>query len=123
MPNQDASRIEIREEESTFTGFLLSQVLGEIDRRVNAKDCYLSITRTSDLVSKTEYFSDIARTTKVMERQFSRTTGSDGIDYITGITSIFYNDDTSEDSRVTISITRDGDDRITQCNGVFSTGE
>lgn len=123
MGSQNADRIEVRENRHTFTEWRLSGLIYELDKRINCADVYETITRTSDLISKIELFSDIARTKKIAERDITRTTGSDGVDYITGMVTKFYNKDTSEDSRVTTTITRDGDDRITSCDNVFSTSE
>jgi len=123
MGAPNASRIEIRESRLTFTSRRLSGILDEIDMRLNCAEVYETITRTSNLISKVEVFSDIARTKKVMQRDITRTTGTDGVDYITGMVTIFYNTDTSEDSRVTTTITRDGDNRIISCDNVYSTTE
>ena len=123
MGAPNAKRIQILEGRYTFTDRRLSGIVAEIDSRLNCAEVYETITRTSDLISLVEIYSDIARTKKVVERSITRTTGSDGVDYITGMVTIFFNSDGSEDSRVTTTITRDGDDRITSCDNVFSTTE
>ncbi len=123
MGAPNASRIEVRENRTTFIEPRLSGLLKELDARLNCANVYETITRTSGLISKIEIFSDIARTKLVVERDITRTTGSDGVDYITGMVTKFYNADTTEDSRVTTTITRDSEDRITQCDNVFSTTE
>lgn len=123
MGTPNASRIEVKEQAYTFVETRLAFILKEIDSRLNCAEVYHTVTYTSDLISKVEIFSNSLRTNKVMERTFSRTTGSDGVEYITGMITIFYNTDSSEDSRVTTTITRDVNDRITECDNVFSTGE
>ena len=123
MGQVDTSRIHNTEEQYTFVGYGLDRVLKEIDTRLTASDCWATITRIDELISKIEYFSDAAKTKKTIERIFTRTAGSDTVDYITGIVTIFYNDDGSEDSRVTTVITRDSEDFITSCENVFSTSE
>lgn len=123
MGQVDTRRIYNPEEKYTFVGYSLDRVIKEIDSRLTASDCWATITRVDDLISKIEYFSDAAKTQKKIERTFTRTTGSDTVDYITGIITIFYNDDGSEDSRVTTVITRDAEDLIVSCENVFSTSE
>lgn len=123
MGAPNASRIEVQEGAYTFTSRRLAFVLQEIDARLNCAEVYETITYTSDLISKVEVFSNLARSIKVIERTFTRTTGGDGVEYITGMVTIFFNADTTEDSRVTTTIIRDGDDRITSCDNVFSTTE
>lgn len=116
-------RIEVRETRTTFTEKRLSGVLDQIDARLNCANVWETITRTGGLISKIEVFSNAAKTIKVMERDITRTTGSDGVDYITGMVTKFFNSDTTEDSRVTTTITRDADDNITECANVFTTTE
>lgn len=123
MGAPNADRIEIRENRYTFTERRLSGLIRELDGRLNCANVFETITRTNDLISKIEIFSDIARTKKVAERTITRVTGSDGVEYISAMLTIFYNSDGSEDSRVTTTITRDVDDRITACDNVFSTTE
>lgn len=122
----DATRVYVTEENYTFKSRHLDDILHELDKRTSHADCYATITRTSGLISKVEYFSDIAKTQKVKERQFTRTVGYSGISFVTSILTIYYNDDASEDSRVTTTITRDTDANksvINTCDNVFSTGE
>lgn len=121
MGAPNADRIEIRENRYTFTERRLSGLIRELDGRLNCANVYETITRTSDLISKIEVFSDIARTKKIAERDITRVTGSDNVQYISSMLTRFYNSDGSEDSRVTTTITRDVDDRITACDNVFST--
>ena len=124
--NTDAERIYVTEEKYTFRSIHLNDILHEIDKRTSHADCFTTITRTLGLISKIEYFSDIARTQKVMERQFTRATGYSGISFVTDILTIYYNDDASEDSRVTTTLTRDTDANksvINLCDNVFSTSE
>jgi hypothetical protein len=117
-------RVQNPEERYTFTEPALDGVIKELDSRTSMADCYPVFTRTSGLISKIEYYKDAAHTLKKCERNFTRNTGTDGIEYIATITSIYYNDDTSEDSRVTTTLTRHVDDNyITQCDNVFSTSE
>lgn len=123
MGAPNAKRIQILEGQYTFTDRRLDGIVAEIDSRLNCAEVYETITRTSDLISLIEIYSDLARTKKVMQRSITRTTGTDNVDYITGMVTIFYNSDGTEDSRVTTTITRDGDNRITSCDNVFSTTE
>lgn len=124
MGQVNIDRIENIEERYTYISPTLDGVLKEIDTRTTGADCYLTITRVDGLITKMEYYADAARTIKRIERTFSRTAGSDNVLYITGIITIFYNDDGSEDSRVTSVLSRDvDDDWIDGCDNVFSTGE
>lgn len=123
MGAPNASRIEVRENRTTFIEPRLSGLIKELDGRLNCANVFETITYTSGLISKIEVYSDIGRTKKVMERDITRTTGSDGVDYITGMVTKFYNSDATEDSRVTTTITRDSEDKITDCDNVFSTTE
>lgn len=119
----NAKRIQTLEGRYTFTDKRLSGIIAEIDRRLNCAEVYETITRTSDLISKVEVYSDLARTKKLIERTFSRTSGLNGVDYISGMTTIYFNSDGSEDSRVTTTITRDVNNRITSCDSIFTTSE
>lgn len=123
MGQQDVSRIRTYEENNTFISPALDGLISEIDSRLSGANCFSSITYTGELISKIEYYADQARTKKRSDVTFSRTIGSDGVNYITGIISIFYNEDGSEDSRVTTTLLRDVDDKITDCDNVFSTSE
>lgn len=124
--NTDAERVYVTEEKYTFRSIHLNDILHELDKRTSFADCFTTITRTSGLISKIEFYSDIARTNKVMERQYTRTTGYASIQFVTGIITIFYNDDSSEDSRVTTTIGRASVSEISvieTCDNVFSTSE
>jgi len=120
----DSNRVYHDETGNTFTSEKLDKILGEIDSRLSSANCFPTITRTSGLISKIEYFSDVARSIKKAEVTFTRYNGNDGVKYIGGYTFIYYNDDTTEDSRVTGTLVRDvNENYITSCNNVFSTGE
>ena len=126
MGQTDAERVYNTEERQTFRSFILSEILSEIDSMITCKDVWSTITRTTGLISKVEYFSDAAKTKKIVERNFSRITGYAGISYVSTITTIFYNDNGSEDSRVTTTISRDttpNKNVIQGCGSPFSTGE
>lgn len=132
MGQTDASRIEVQEGAYTFTRTHLDDLLRELDARITAADCWLTITRpvspdpNAGLITKTEYFADAARTKLVMERQFDRSPGLGGVRYISQITTIFYNENGTEDSRVTATISRPGlgtNDDLTTCDSPFSTTE
>jgi hypothetical protein len=122
MGQPNSTRIETPEGAYSFTETRLSELLREIDSRLNCAENYDTITRTGGLISKIEIFSDLAKTIKKIQRTYTRTTGTDGVDYITGFVTIFYNANGSEDSRVTTTITRVAN-LITSCNHVFSTSE
>lgn len=124
MGNTDTSRIQTYEQENTFISPDLSGLIKEIDARIDGANCFPVITRTSNLISKIEYYSDAGLTNKRIQRTFTRTVGTDQISYITGILTIFYNEDTTEDSRITSVLTRDPTNLwITSCTNVFSTTE
>jgi len=123
MGQTDATRVQTNEENNTTISADLASALNEIDSRITSKDIYPVITRTSNLISKIEFYSDAAHTKKLYQREFSRTAGSDSVLYITGILTTFYNDDGSVDSTITTAITRTGSDLISSCNNVFSTTE
>ncbi len=126
MGNKDASRVEVQEGAYTFKEKALDKLLLEIDGRLNGNEVYIDITRSSDLISKVEYFSDLARTKKLIERNFTRVAGVAGILFVDTITTIFFNDDATEDSRVTTTSTRDteaNNSRLLDCDNPFSTSE
>ena len=124
MSNTDASRVWVQEGAFTFTETSLDYVLMQIDARMTCKNLFEDFTRNGngDVITL-EVYSDIGRTNLVMQRDYTYVTGSDNIEYPSTITTIFYNANGSEDSRVTTTITRDGDDQITACDNVFSTSE
>ncbi len=122
MGQTDATRIQANEEQNSTVSADLASALNEIDSRITSKGVYPVITRTGGLISKIEYFGDLAHTKKLYQREFSRTIGSDLVSYITGIITTFYNDDSSTDSIITTTIAR-ASERITSCDNVFSTTE
>ena len=120
----DASRIEIQEGAYPLRARRLDGALTEIMAGLTCSNSFTTITRTLELISKIEYFTDAGRTTLDHEVIYTRGAGSDGVEYITGIVAIYYEwDGTTEDSRVTVTIIRDGSDLITSCDAVFSTSE
>jgi len=122
MPRSDASRIEVEERRYTYTSRFLDDVLGKIDSRTTFADIWMVITRTSGLISKTEYYSDAAKTQKILQREFTRTLGTDNINRVTGVTTTFYNSDGSTDSQVTTVMSRTTN-LITEDENPFSTSE
>ena len=124
MGQTNPSRIEIREGAFSFNASDLASMLIELDQRLNGSNVYLSLTRDGDnLISNVTYYSDIARTLKIMERQITRVTTTGGVKRVSGIVNIFYQEDgVTEDSRVTNAITR-GSDLINSDNGPFTTAE
>ncbi len=123
MGQIDTERIRTAEEETTFTDSTMAGLVKEIDGRVNAANCFPVITRTSGLISRIDYYSDIAHTQLRIRRDFTRTVGTDQVAYVTGIVTTFYNSDGSVDSTVTTAIARDASNYVTECDNVFSTGE
>lgn len=121
----DASRIEVQEGAYPFRGRRLDQILLELASLTTCANTFINITRTDDLISLIEFFTDAGRTTLDKKIEFTRTTGNDGIDYITGMVATYYEfDGVTVDSQVTVTITRDGStDLITQSDNVFSTSE
>ena len=118
MGRPDLKRLEAAEGAYTFISNNLAKLLLEVDARMNGREVYTTIDRTSGLIDKIEYFSEAARLNKMMELQIAYLSG----DFST-FTWIFYNLDGSEDSRVVESVTRDINDDITECNSVFTTTE
>jgi len=122
MGNIDTGRIQTYEEENTFISPSLNNLIKEIDSRITGANCFPVITRTDDLISKIEYYRDVSHTQKMIERNFIRQEGDDGVFYITNILTIFYNEDGTEDSRVETIINRT-DNIIQSCRNDFSSGE
>jgi len=115
----DASRLWLAEGRYTWTKSHLDDWLAELDMRLNSANCFIDITRTAGLITLFEYYADIGRTIKVADKQVGYTTGK-----ITSFTHIFYNENGSEDSRVTHTILRDVvTSDIIGCDAVFSTTE
>jgi len=123
MAQIDSERIRTAEEETTFIDPTLAGLIKQIDSRTSAANCYPTITRTGGFISQVDYYAEAARTTLVASIAVTRTAGSDGVAYITGLIATFYNADASVDSTVTTTIARDADDNITSCDNVFATGE
>lgn len=121
----DASRIEIQEGAYTLRARRLDGALLEIMSGLSCADKFTTFIRDADnLIQEIQYYTDIGRTTLDHKVTYTRTAGSDGVKYITGAVVIYYEyDGVTEDSRVTITITRDSEDRITSCDSVFSTTE
>ena len=123
MGQTDAIRIETNENENTLISHDLASGLTELDSRVTGKDLYPVLTRTSGFITKIEYYSDLAHTNKVFQRTFTRTAGSDLIEYITGMITTFYNSDGSTDSTIATVLTRNASDQVTSCSNAFATTE
>ena len=115
----DASGVWIPEGSYSFVSKRLDELLRELDMRLNGANCFMDITRVNDLITTFEFFADVGRTTKVAERQITRDVDS----RITGILTIIYNADGSEDSRITSTLTRDVDGLITACDNVLTSTE
>lgn len=124
MGQTNPSRIEIREGAYSFSASDLASMLIELDQRLNGSNVYMSLTRDGDnLISNVTYYSDVARTLKIMERQITRVVTTGGVKRVSGIVNIFYQEDgVTEDSRVTNTLTR-GPDFINSDNGPFTTAE
>lgn len=125
MGQSNAIRTQIQEGRYVFTKKDLAHVLLELQTLVTGADCYIDVdTRDSnDHPTMFTYYSDAARTDKIAEKTLTWTEGPDGFWRITDVLWKFFNDDATEDSRVTTTISRDGDDLIEDCDGVFSSGE
>ena len=126
----NAIRIALKEGRHTWVSSNLEFFFEELDMRLNHADCFAVYTYTSGgindgLMEKAEYFKDAAHSPSLLaaDQTVTRATGSDGIQYISGIVSIYYNSGLTEDSRVTTTVTRDGNDRMIECANVFSTSE
>lgn len=122
MPNVDDQRVQMHENETSFKSPDLADSIKEIDQRVMGSNIWSTITYSSNLISQIDYYSDAAKTKLIINRTFSRTLGSDGIQYITGMVTTNYNDDGSTDSVITTVLSRSSD-KITGCASAFSTTE
>lgn len=119
----DASRVFVQEGAYTARRKTLDFVLLELFAHTTGQDVFPTITRTAGLITKIEFFTSAARTKLDHECNLTYVVGGDAVSRVATMTTIYFNFDLSEDSRVTVSITRNGDDLITQCDSVFSTGE
>jgi hypothetical protein len=115
-------RVETTESQTSLKSSDLSETMKELDSRILDAHTWSTITYTTNLISKIEYFSDAAKSVKTIQREFSRTVGLNGINYISGIVTTTYNDDGSTDSTITTTITRTSD-KIVGCASVFYTAE
>lgn len=118
MGNVDADRIWNEESAHTWRSNNFADFLNELDARIAGADCYINITRSANLISQIDYYSDAARTDRAAKKVLTRTSGK-----ITGVTTTYYNKDGTEDSTVTSTLTRDVQGRITGCDNVFATTE
>lgn len=116
-------RIGTTEENSSFTEANLASLIREIDTRTLGANNFVTINRTSGLISSIYFYDDAARTKLRMTSIISRTTGLDNVEYITGIVITVYNDNGSIDSTITKALSRDIDNKITSCNSIFATTE
>jgi dihydrodipicolinate synthase/N-acetylneuraminate lyase len=116
-------RIRISEEDSSFTESDLASLVREIDTRTLGSNQFVTINRTSGLISSIDFYKDATRTLKKMHHAISRTTGLDNVQYITGVVITTFNDDGSIDSTITKTLSRDVDNKITSCDSVFYTTE
>lgn len=103
-------RIAVTEEQSSFKSSRMDELVKEIDSRTVGAELYTTIVRTPDpngLITRTEYYSDTAKTKMVLKREFTRVSGLGGSQLVASITTTAYNEDGSIDSVITTSITRD----------------
>lgn len=122
--NTDSARVQIQEGAYTFSKAALHTLLLEFDRILTEANAWMVITRTDDLITKTEFYSDAAKTKKIFQREYSRVEGQDGLFRVSAITTTFYNDDSSQDSQINHTLTRDGDDIfMNESASPFSTSE
>lgn len=122
MGQANSKRIGVREGGTTFVSPDLGTLIKELDGRLVGADLYMTITRSSGLISKVEYFAEAARTTLLIERTISRTAGTGGVMYVTGVLTKFFNLNTVEDSRVTDAFPRTSDKIVTN-EGPLATTE
>lgn len=118
MANTDASRVWVQEGAFTYTETALDFVLREIDTRISGANCFIDITRTAGTITKFEYFKEVGRINLMVERVVNYTAGK-----ISGFTDTYFNADTSNDSQVIGTFTRDLNGNITACDSPFSTTE
>lgn len=128
MGQTNARRVETTEGGTTFISHNQEGVNREIDSRISHANCYLTVTRDVDnLIQKTEYFRDAARTNLAVRRVFTRISGIGGVKLISTITSTFYEEDgTTLDSTVTCTSVRTSNatlNRITDCDAPMTTAE
>lgn len=128
MPRSDFKRIQQKEGANTFIEKDGARFIQEIDARLNDADCYMVITRTGSpaLISRIEYFADLAKTELRIRKDYTRSAGVGGVLKITGVVVTYYNKDGSVDSTVTKTVTRPNlgtNDDITVCDSPFSTTE
>ena len=122
----DAHQIAIQEGAYTYRSKRLSELLLEQDARTTGANSFSTFTRNvAGLITKVEYFTDVGRTLLDSECIYTYATGTDGVEYIATITAIFYEvDGTTEDGRVTKTMTRDlTTNDILSCNSPFTTAE
>lgn len=122
MGQVDDIRVEMTEFETSMKSDDLADTMKEIDARLMDSNVWTVPTYTAGLLTKIEYYSDAAKTIKTMQKVFTRVLGSDGISYISSITTTVYNDNGTTDSTITTTINRTSD-IIVGCDSVFSTSE
>jgi hypothetical protein len=128
MGQLDILRAQVQEGAYTLTSKNLAHALLELDMRISGANCWMDATYNVDeLLESTDYYSDAGKTQLVMRKEFTYGTGIGTIPYITSILKIFYNENGSEDSRVTVTINRVDlgvtDDKIEDCESPFTTSE
>lgn len=121
-PEIDDIRVQTSEGETSLKADDLADSLKEIDQRMMGNNIWSTITYSSGLISQIDYYSDAGKTVLILRRTFTRTLGSDGINYITGMVTTAYNDGGSTDSVITTVLSRTSD-KITGCASSFSTTE
>lgn len=100
------SRIELKEEKSTFTGQTLRELVSELDQRISHLLHPVFIRDINELISRIDYYEDNTLTRLVIRRDFTRFTGTGGVKLIGGFVTTYYNIDGSVDSITTISLNR-----------------
>jgi len=127
MGQINAIRTQIQEGSVTLKSDDLAHALLELDMRTSGANCFTTATYNVDgLVDVIEFFSDVGLTQKVLRKEFTYAPGASGFDVMTVVVAIYYNDDATEDSRVTTTIDRPNlgtEDRIEACASPFTTTE
>jgi len=118
MSQTNPERVSVKEALTSLRSSNLKGALKELLQRVSYEDLHISVTRSSGVITLVEFFADVGRTKKLFERSYSR----GAFNRITGITTIFFNELGSEDSRVTTTVSRT--DHVFDSNdNVFSITE
>jgi len=108
MGQPNADTVQFNKTGSSFVTRNLRDVVVELEYRLSGVNVWSTISRIDGLITKIEYFSNVEKTSKILDIEFSRITGLNGLRLVSSITKKIYNNNILEKT-ITENFSRDVD--------------